>query len=398
MTPKLSSSQLLILFSCLMAVSMGQSLVFAILPPLGREVALTELQITSIIATSALTFALAAPHWGRLSDRIGRKPVILTGLTGYTIGTIFFASTFQAGLLGWLGGGALYATALGTRLSQALIMSATAPAASAYAADHSSVKRRVKALAKLGTANNLGTILGPGVSALLVAFGLLAPLYFAAVLTGCAAFFCWRFLPESKRESTTAKTQPPRLSYLDPRYTRFLLTAIGLFVGFASLQQTLGFSLQDRLELTGVQTAQHAGSALMISAIFAFNSQMVLVQRLKLSPEQFIESGLALLIIAAVIISTYTNFVTLGFGMMFLGTGMGLVMPAAAAGASLSVTQEEQGMVAGLISSCPAMGFVAGPLIGGLLYQWHGSLASGFSALMFLGVLIAVRSLRKRTA
>lgn len=396
MKTKLSSAQLLILFSCLMAVSMGQSLVFAILPPLGREVALTELQITSIIASSALVFALAAPHWGRLSDRVGRKPVILTGLLGYTFGTVFFATSFQAGLLGWMGGTALYATSLCARLGQALIMSATAPAASAYAADHSSVRRRIKALAKLGTANNLGTIIGPGVCALLVSLGLLAPLYFAAVLTGTAAIVCWRFLPESSRTRATPQTRPARLSYFDSRYVRFLFTAIGLFVGFASLQQTLGFSLQDRLGLTGVQTAQHAGSALMISAIFAFFSQIVLVQRLQLAPEQFIQCGLCLLIVAAVIVSTFTSFVTLGLGMTFLGTGMGMVMPAVAAGASLSVSQDEQGMVAGLVSSCPAMGFVSGPIIGGMLYQLHGSLASGFSALVFLLMLIAVRSLQKR--
>ena len=87
-----------------MATGMGQSLVFAILAPLGREVQLGELQITSIIAISALIFGVGAPRWGRFSDRVGRKPIIITGLLGYTVGTLLFTSVFYAGLTGLLGG------------------------------------------------------------------------------------------------------------------------------------------------------------------------------------------------------------------------------------------------------------------------------------------------------
>jgi MFS family permease len=71
---------MLLLIGALMATGIGQSLVFAILAPLGREVDLAEVQITSIIALSALVFAVShRRYWGRLSDRIGRKPVILSG-------------------------------------------------------------------------------------------------------------------------------------------------------------------------------------------------------------------------------------------------------------------------------------------------------------------------------
>ncbi|MDP4650728.1 MAG: MFS transporter, partial [Haliea sp.] len=130
---KLSGGQLTVLILALMATGMGQSLVFAILAPLGREVALSELQITSIIAISALIFALASPHWGRLSDRVGRKPIIITGLLGYTAGTLIFTSVFYAGLTGLLSGTLLYVVALLARCGQSMIMSATNPATTAYA-------------------------------------------------------------------------------------------------------------------------------------------------------------------------------------------------------------------------------------------------------------------------
>ena len=95
--PTLGGRDLAILLFALIATAIGQSLVFAVLAPLGREVDLSELQITSIIAISALVFALGSPRWGRFSDRAGRKPVIITGLVGYTIGTVLFTSVFWAG-------------------------------------------------------------------------------------------------------------------------------------------------------------------------------------------------------------------------------------------------------------------------------------------------------------
>ncbi len=108
MQGQLTRQQLTVLILALMATGMGQSLVFAILAPLGREVHLRELQITSIIALSALIFGLAAPRWGRFSDRIGRKPIIITGLVGYATGTLLFTSVFYAGLTGLLSGALLY--------------------------------------------------------------------------------------------------------------------------------------------------------------------------------------------------------------------------------------------------------------------------------------------------
>jgi len=79
---KLSSRQFNLLVVGLLTVAVGQSFIFAILPPLGREVNLSVVQINFMIACSALVFSVASPSWGRLSDRVGRKPVIVAGLAG----------------------------------------------------------------------------------------------------------------------------------------------------------------------------------------------------------------------------------------------------------------------------------------------------------------------------
>jgi MFS family permease len=387
---QLSRHQLTVLILALMATGIGQSLVFAILAPLGREVQLGELQITSIIAISALVFGVAAPRWGRFSDRVGRKPVIITGLLGYTVGTLVFTSVFYAGLVGLLGGMALYGILLLVRCSQALIMSATNPASTAYAADHTSLEQRTKTMARVGTANSMGTILGPAVSGALATFGLLAPLYFAASLTALAALLVWWQLPITPAQDLTARRASVRLRYVDRRIMLLLVTTVGLFVGFSGIQQTLGFQLQDKLGLSGIETAQMTGAALMVSAAFTFLIQVTVMQRLKLKPTQFIRLGLLSMLFGAAIISSFDTFAVLAVGMGFLGTGLGLSMPAISAGASLAVTPEEQGAAAGLVSSCPAIGFVAGPICAGALYQIHGPLAPLFSTAVFFVTLIVL--------
>ena len=388
MHPQLSRHQLTVLILALMATGMGQSLVFAILAPLGREVELGELQITSIIAISALIFGLAAPRWGRFSDRVGRKPIIISGLVGYTIGTLLFTSVFYAGLAGLLGGTLLYAVLLAARCSQSVIMSGTNPAATAYAADHTSREQRTRTMARLGTANSMGTILGPAVSGALATFGLLAPLYFAAALAALAALLVWWQLPVTPVQNLTTRRAGARLRYTDRRIFLLLATAVGLYVGFSGIQQTLGFQLQDKLGLSGIETAQMTGAALMVSALFTFLIQVTVMQRVNLKPTRFVRLGLVSLLFGAAVVASFDTFTVLAAGMALLGAGLGLCMPAISAGASLAVAPEEQGAAAGLVSSCPAIGFVAGPIAAGALYQVHGPLAPLFSAAVFLLVLV----------
>lgn len=396
MSRQLTRHQMTILILSLMATSIGQSLVFAILPPLGREVNLGELQITSIITLSSLVFAFASRRWGRLSDKLGRKPIIITGLVGYTVGTVIFTSVFYAGLTGVLSGLTLYGVLLLARSSQALVMSATAPTVAAYAADNSSQDKRTSTMAKLGTANSMGTILGPAVSGLLATLGLLAPLYFAGALSATAAILAWRQLPATPRAQITARQTTTKLRYTDPRIVRYLASAIGLFIGFSGIQQTLGFQLQDKLSLTGIQTAQMTGAALMVSAMLTFTMQVTVMQRLKLKAGQFVRLGLLSALLGALFIANFETFPVLAVGMGFLGVAMGLCMPAISAGASLAVNPEEQGAAAGLVSSCPAIGFIIGPITASFLYQIHGPLAALFSGSVFFIVLLALVIVERR--
>ena len=94
-------------------------------------------------------------------------------------------------------------------------------------------------------------------------------------------------------------------------------------------------------------------------------------------------------------VGSFEQFWVLGFGMAFMGTGLGVAMPSISAAASIAVKPEEQGAVAGLVSSCPAIGFVAGPVIAGFLYQVDSVYPSIFSGSVFV-LLFAVMWFSRR--
>ena len=172
-----------LLLGAIAAMAMGQTLVFALLPLIGRAVGLRELQIGVIITASSAVYAVATRMWGRRSDRVGRKRVIVIGLCGYTLGTLLFTSLFWLGFRNVLAGWALWLALVTARCLQSTVMAGTMPAANAYVSDITSAATRTVGIARLGAANSTGTIVGPAVGGLLAGLSLLAPLYFAAAMT-----------------------------------------------------------------------------------------------------------------------------------------------------------------------------------------------------------------------
>lgn len=387
-TDRLALRPMILLFIGLFATAVGQAFVFAILPPLGRSVGMDEVHITGIISTSALVFTLVAPIWGRFSDRVGRKPVIIIGLMGYSLGSLSFAVLFSLAGTGIITGTTLFLTALILRSLQSATMSATHPGCTAYAVDHTVAQFRIKTLARLASANSLGMIMGPVLAGLVAGLGLLAPLVVASILCAIAAIIIALKLSTGVPPRAVS-SQPKKMGYLDPRVRLYLLSAIGAFTGFAMVQQTLAFRLQDDFALSGIETAQYTGWAMMASAASTLVMQFSVVQRFNGPPTQLVQWGAGILAGGTLAISAFDSWPAVISSMVLIGAGLGLLMPAVSAGASIAVGPEEQGGVAGLISACPAAGFVLGPVTGGLLYQYSSTAAAWGAAIILVLVFLA---------
>jgi MFS family permease len=375
-----------IIFIAIIAVAMGQTVVFAILGPLGREVGLNEIQIGFIITCSSVIFSLFSPIWGRRSDVMGRKPVMIIGLIGYTLGTVFFASTFYAGLNGWMTGWWLFAALIFARMTQSLIMSATSPAATAYVSDITDVSNRTIGIGRIGAAHSIGTILGPAIAYFSI-ISLLAPIYMAAVMTFLAAILVMVYLPGLPIAKTTAVAKK-KLRYTDKRILPFMVVGIAMFTGFSVVQQTLGYYFQDKLNLTAEVTAQQVGIAMMGSAIAALAMQLIVVQRLGWTPFRLMRMGLPFMLLGFVGLTLGRDLLEFVLAMALVGMGIGMSAPGFSAAATLAVEPGEQGAVAGLISACPALGFIVGPILGGALYQIYPTLPYIVSAVLFIPLVL----------
>ena len=377
-------------------MGMGFTVLFPVLAPLGRELGLQDFQITSIISISSLTVFLSSPHWGRFSDRYGRRRVMLIGVFGFSLGTIIFNTVLNLGLSGWLLGTPLFISLILARMAHATLMSAGMPAATAYMADITDVSNRTKGMGAAGAANNIGSILGPALAGLAV-ISLLAPLWTIAVLAFLNGLFILKFLPESPHNP--GEHRPARrLRYSDPRILPFVIVGVCMFTGFALVQQTMGFRFQDVLGLGPGETAQTFGLAMMCTGAASLFAQLVVVQKLDIKPFTLLRLAMPLLIVAFTLMTFVETQLLLTLAMTFLGFGMGLAGPGFMAGASLAVSPAEQGAVAGVAGSCGPLGFTIGPFIGGLMYQYNPTIPYAFAAGMYVILFIAMFWLVKRVS
>jgi MFS family permease len=364
------------------AMGFAQTVLFAILAPLGREVGLVEVQIGAIISASSLTLFLVSPLWGRASDLWGRRKILLIGLFGYSIGTVMFAGVFQAALLGYLVPVTALTLLILTRVANATVMAAVAPSANAYMADITSVTERIKGMGAIGAAGNIGSILGPAIGGLLASISLLTPLYFSVFLTLAAAILTLYALPELPKPTVIKK--PKRLKYSDPRIFPLVIAGVFLFMGFAIVQQTIAFRFQDVLGLDGIQTAKIVGFSLMFSAAAALLVQLLVIPRLHVRPFVLLRISMPIMMIAFAMMALSQSQNMYMLAMCILGLGMGLAGPGFMAGASVAVSSEEQGAVAGVAGSCGPLGFTVGPLLGTYLYSIDGALPYWFAFTSYL--------------
>jgi MFS family permease len=359
------------------AMGFAQTVLFAILAPLGREVGLVEVQIGAIISSSSLTLFLVSPLWGRASDFWGRRKILLIGLFGYSAGTVLFASVFQAALLGYLIPVTALILLIVTRVANATVMAAVAPSANAYMADITTITDRIKGMGAIGAAGNIGSILGPAIGGLLASISLLTPLYFSVFLTLAAAVLTLYALPELPKPSVVKKSA--KLKYTDPRIFPLVIAGVFLFMGFAIVQQTIAFRFQDVLGLDGTQTAKVVGISLMFSAAAALFVQLLVIPRLHVRPFVLLRISMPIMMIAFAIMALSHTKELYIVSMCILGLGMGLAGPGFMAGVSVAVSPEEQGAVAGVAGACGPLGFTVGPLLGTYLYSIDGALPYWFA-------------------
>lgn len=381
-SPTSGRSARFILLLALLNAAAASSIYLSILPGIVRGLDLTEVQGGLLVTTSAIAFGVMAPWWGRKSDRAGRVPIITLGLVGYAITSAAFALGMELGFAGVVGGMALYGVLLISRPLGGALAAAVPGTSQAYLAETSTEEERTGAVALVGIASGLGSILGPAIGGGLATFGLTVPLWTAAVLALVVAVLVHRRLPEPVDTADMAPKSEP-MSWRDPRPRPLLVLILVLFTAIALLSTTMGFLFQDRLDLDDRAASTVTGAVLAAIGIGIVLVQVLVVQRYKPSPTTLLTVGLPVTAMGIVVLLGANHVVVYVLSGLILGAGGGFTISGAIAAATLRVGASDQGALGGLTVSAQVLGFIVGPLVGAVLYQ-QGQALPGVVALVLI--------------
>lgn len=371
-------------------MGMGQSLVFSTLPPIARELGMAPMQISLMFGASALCWVFMSPKWGRKSDKWGRKPAILIGFAGFAVSMVSLPTVVYLGTISVLPVAWMWPLMVVSRAIFGVFGSANIPASQAWVAERSSREDRAKRIAAIGAAFGLGNMLGPGVGSLLAVFGMLTPFYVVTVCAILGAIAIQSYLPEPSKPSEKDMTGAPavKLKITDSRVFPFVILAIVGGIAHATQVQSAALYFQDMLHLSVKETQQYVGVGLMAGAGAAMFAQIVLVQRFNPSPRTMIYYGLTLATIGYVFFIFAATFPMLIISMVLTGMGLGLSRPGTNAAASLSVSHQEQGAIAGIMGGIGAAGHILVPFVSMNLYALKPEYPFILTLVILIGIMI----------
>lgn len=381
-------SPVLFLFVTVFVDMIGYGIVVPLLPFYAREHATGALVIGLLGSLYAAMQFVGGPFLGGLSDRYGRRPVLLTCLLGASLAylTLGLAQTLAGLVLAVvLAGGA----------------SGTLATAQAYIADSTSPKDRTRGLGLIGAAFGLGLMAGPALGGLLSLHSLGAPAFAASALAFANAVFGYLILPESHPKRLRRRVPILRLNpvsqlagVLRVENIRALLLAVLLLnLAFAGLVSNFPLFANARF---GWGTTANAFFFAFVG-VCAVATQGALIGRLqpRFGERRLVLGGLALVAANLVILAIVPSGVLLYPVVGLLALGAGLAIPSVTSVISTRTSELAQGRLMGGMQAILSLALILGPALAGLAFDYVGVPAPYLlgGSLAALALLVAARSL-----
>ena len=324
--------------------------------------------IAVLVSSFAIAQLISAPMWGRVSDKFGRRPALLIGLTASVIAYIVFAFSnslellFLSRLVQGAGGG-------------------TVGVIQAYVADATEPKDRAKALGWLSAATNAGVAIGPVIGSFATHLGTAAPGLLAAVLTLVNMGFAWKYLTESNEHAGVAKGLRPVVQRshtallrvtthpADPASRLIWIYAIGMGA-FQGTMAILALFLLDRF---GIDEKSIGWVFLYIGVLSVVTRALLLGPALDRYREPTLSRyGIVLLALGLAAIPLSFNYVGLAFAIALLPLGTAFTFPCVTGMLSQVIPNHERGLYMGVQQTFGGVARVIGPIWAGFAFDYLG--------------------------
>jgi MFS transporter, DHA1 family, tetracycline resistance protein len=385
-------SPLVIIFVTVFIDLLGFGIIIPLLPFYAEAFGASAFTIGLLGSVFSLMQFLVAPICGRWSDRIGRRPIIVGGLLASCAAYVALALAdslaliFAARIIGGIAGGNI-------------------PTAQAYIADITTGEDRAKGMGLIGAAFGLGFIVGPALGGILTRFGHSAPMWFAAALC-LGNFLAALFLLPESRHGNHERASFGRLDLLKrarrhPGLLGLLVVFFLLSTAFSGFEATFALFAAYRFGFT----AETIGFVFALIGVVLALVNGVLVGRVvpRLGERRVIPIAIALTGLGILLVPFSATVLVLCIACATMAVGMGFNSPALTSAVSRVADPTEQGGMLGLAQSLAALGRIAGPAWGGLLFDRAGPTVPYVSAASIMGLalvlaIVAVRRARFHTA
>jgi len=370
---------LLIIFLTIFVNLVGFGIIVPLLPFYAQTFGASPLTIGLLFAIFSLCQLLAAPALGDLSDRYGRRPVLVFSLAGTVVSFVMLALAHSVTML--------FLARIVDGLSGGNISTARA-----YVADITAPADRARAYGLIGAAFGLGFIFGPALSGVLAKVSYTAPIWAAAGITLVATLMAWAWLPETVHRTQAGTGNPFR--YLPellkrPLVRRVLVIDFVYWTSFAIFQTTFALFTARRFGFDAPKTGYVFAAFGVLGAVIQGGFIRPIVRRL--GDKSTFMLGLAFgacgLLACAMVYSVPLFLLTL----VPLAFGIGFGHPTMASLVSLVADGDEQGRVQGAASAVESLGRTIGPVWGNASLEQFGEAAPYLSAatLLLLTMVLA---------
>ena len=377
-----------IIFLIIFINMLGFGIILPLLPYYVESFGAGPMTIGLLAAVYSLFQLLSAPILGELSDKFGRRPILLfsIGGTALSFGLLGIANSIPLLFLARIIDGAS-----GGNISTA----------QAYIADITSKDNRTQGMGVMMAAFSLGFILGPAAGGLLSVYGYAVPAFAAGAVALVATILTYFFLPESIKANETSKEKIKKrkkfFSFRDfydalthPDVGLFLTISFMMMFAFSLMQGTFALFSEHSLHLT----AKDNGYIFAYLGFIGVVMQMFFLKRiLQWIPErQAVIVSIVCMAIALGMIAFSTNMLVLFLAVTLLAFGNSIAGPVLAGLISKNTPDDEQGNIAGMNQSVGSMARIVGPILGTFFYSQLGLRAPYLLATALLGITVVFSS------